>query len=85
MALTQLHVLNYCNAGGSWWNGNGQMCKFLTYEMVGQKYTPLCMKKAPAIVTQKKKEGKLPSNFDKLGDNCQGYTYLKHKEQGYDL
>ena len=43
------------------------------------------MKKAPAVIAQKKKEGSLPSEFNRLGDNCPGYTYLKYKEQGYDL
>lgn len=78
--LTPLHVLNYCNAGGSWWGTDASQCRYLTSERVGSKYVSLCMKKAPAIYAKRR-----PAVPAIAGDNCPGYTYLKHKAQGYDV
>jgi len=85
MALTSLHVQDVCY-GGSWqaWNRN-QICKYLAHETVGSKYVALCLKKAPGIIDEKRKNKQLPHDFDKMADNCPGYTYLKHIQQGYDI
>lgn len=83
MALTQLHVLDYCNAGGSWWNGTGKPCRYLHAEWSGSKVISMCIKKAPTLIAIKKKAVK--DEWKDLGDNCPGYTYLRHAEQGYNL
>lgn len=90
MALTPLQVQDVCygQAGqkNPWgWYGSGSVCKYLTHEMVGTKYTPLCMKKAPGIIQEKMAKGQLPKDFAKQKDNCPGYRYMKHIDQGYDI
>ena len=90
MALTPLQVQDVCygQAGqqNPWgWTGNGNACKYLTYEMVGKKYVPLCMKHAPGIIQSKATRGQLPNDFDKKKDNCPGYRFMKHLDQGYDV
>jgi hypothetical protein len=90
MALTPLHVQDVCYGAASqvnpWgWNPSGNVCKYLSHEIVGQKFVALCLKKAPGILEEKKKKGELPHDFNKLGDNCPGYRYMKHIDQGYDV
>jgi hypothetical protein len=90
MALTPLHVQDVCyGAAGQqnpWgWFPTSNVCKYLTHEVVGQKYVPLCLKKAPAILQDKAKQGQLPPDWKKLSDNCPGYRYMKHIDQGYDV
>lgn len=90
MALTPLHVQDVCygQAGQKnpyGWYGSDNACKYLTHEYVGKKYVPLCMKKAPGIIEKKFKGGQLPPNWDKMKDNCPGYRYMKHIDQGYDV
>jgi hypothetical protein len=77
MALTPLQVQSVCMGKNP--------CKYLTHEMVNKRYTPLCLKKAPGLIQKKKEDGTLPWNFKDGGDNCPGYTYLKHVRQGYDV
>lgn len=89
MALTPLQVQDVCygQAGtkNPWgWYGTGNACKYLTHEVVGSKFVPLCMKKAPGIVADKLARGQLPKDFDKMKDNCPGYRYMKHIDQGYN-
>jgi len=43
------------------------------------------MKKAPGIVEKKKLNGQLPHEWNKMSDNCPGYRYMKHIDQGYDV
>lgn len=89
MALTSLQVQDVCSGAAGqqnpWGWYNNDVCKYLSHEMVGKKYVPMCLKKAPGIIEEKKKKGQLPKNFDKLKDNCPGYRYLKHIDQGYDV
>ena len=90
MALTLPQVQDVCygQAGqkNPWgWYGSGNACKYLTHEMVGTKYTALCLKLAPAVIEEKRKKKQLPGNFDKMPDNCPGYRYMKHIDQGYDV
>lgn len=78
MALTQLHVKDVCNAGTT--------CKYLCWETVDGKSTALCLKHAPALFQQVRRDMQMYGvNLDNRGDNCSGYLLLKHKEQGYDL
>lgn len=87
MALTSLHVLDVCCGQAGQKNPWGiyagtKSCKFLTHEMIGKEYKPLCIKLAPALVDKKRK---ITPDFDKLPNNCPGYKYLKYIDQGYHL
>ena len=86
MALTPLHVQDICygNASKGVWSGNPP-CRYLTNEMVGKEYKQLCLKHAPGIIDKMKQEGHLPSDFSKRPDNCNGYKYMKHLDQGYNI
>jgi hypothetical protein len=90
MALTPLQVQDVCYGQASLQIPWGLVafrtpCKYLTHATVGSKFVQLCMKKAPGIVADKLAKGQLPSDFDKLKDNCPGYLYLKRVDQGYDV
>jgi hypothetical protein len=90
MALTLIQVKDVCQAQASnkspWsWGTPNTTCKYLTGEIVGKQYKQLCMKLAPGVVEKKRKDGMLAHDFDKLPDNCPGYSYLKYKDQGYDV
>lgn len=89
MALTSLQVVNVCSP----WNpkdGSGVVCRYLQNSSVvtskgNHKWVSLCTKFAPAeyakLVAQRAKYNQKESEF---GDNCGGFLFLKHKEQGYD-
>lgn len=88
LSLKQVQDVCYGSAAqgrNSPWGWGGNACKYLTHEMVGKDYKPLCLKLAPGVLEKKKKDGLLPHNFSKLPDNCSGYKYMKYIEQGYDV
>lgn len=82
MALTLLQVNDVCRgqAGKDYTQYN--ICKYLSYETVGSRSVPLCIKKAPALIDKKKKNS---FNWNQGKDNCPGYPYMKHIPQGYDV
>lgn len=91
MALTPLQVKDVCHGQAGiqnpWgWQSNGT-CKYLTYDFVGKKYVALCMKKATGLIEEKlKKMGQRQRDeWKKMPDNCPGYRYMKHMDQGYDI
>lgn len=78
MALTQLHVNNFCMSGDT--------CKYLCWETVEGKSTALCLKHAPNYYEQVRRNMRMYGvDLDKQADNCQGYLLLKYKPQGFDV
>lgn len=85
MALTPLHVQDVCCGHAKNPYNGGNSCKYLCHEVVGKKVVALCMKKATSVIIEKAKNGQLPQNWNKLPDNCPGYRYMKHIDQGYNI
>jgi hypothetical protein len=79
MALTPLHVRDYCYAGYS----GGGLCKYLdTLRRTDGTSVNVCTKlHSGAYDKLKKKRG----SYKPTGDNCAGYLYLEYKKQGYDV
>lgn len=76
MSLTPLQVRQVCLAGTP--------CRYL--ETVWQKggAKNMCMKLAPHYYAEHKKKLGIKDDSN-LGNNCQGYLYLRHKKQGIDV
>jgi len=73
MALTSLHVKDYCY-GGNYYS----LCKYhATVQRSDGKMVSVCTKLS----------GKGTKSYPNNGndDNCQGYILLHYKDQGYDV
>lgn len=78
MALTHLHVVNFCQAGN--------LCRYLAWEQVDGESIAYCLKHAQHYYKQIRRDMKMyDQDLDERGDNCPGYLLLKHKEQGFDV
>lgn len=88
MPLTLKQVQDKCMNGK-----NADQCRFLAEDVQGNFY---CLKKTgdrvqidQEVADFKKKQlaqGVDPHTLSiPIGDNCQGYTFFRHKMQGYDL
>lgn len=90
MALTLPQVENVCL-----WGHGAKECRYLEEDGMNNRF--YCLKliadkrnridaEIHEFVSQAKSRGIDPSVAAiSLGDNCSGYTFLKHKMQGYDL
>jgi hypothetical protein len=76
MALTPLHVRQVCLAGTP--------CRFLETSYTPNGPKSFCMKLAQNYYEQYKKNRGI-SDDTKMGNNCQGYLYLRFKQQGIDV
>lgn len=90
MALSQKQVQDIClNYAGA------KTCRFLVYDQTSGKH--LCCKLVQKLreevderidqyLDKMKQNGQDPALMGRaIGDNCQGYLYLKHKKQGFDV
>lgn len=79
MALTPLHVQDVCNSG--------VQCRYLCWETLDSgKVVALCLKHAGAYYDKVKRDMDMYGvDLDDRGDNCSGYLFLKHIDQGYDV
>jgi hypothetical protein len=90
MALTQKHIEDVCLV-----YGGHKSCRYLIYDQESGKY--MCSKLVKQLkedvdtrideyLAKLKKNGQDPSVMGRaIGDNCQGYIFLKYKKQGYDV
>lgn len=88
MPLTLRQIEDVCL-----WGKHAAQCRFLAEDMNGKFY---CIKQTPqrtemdaevsAFRVKMKAKGVDPKTLGlPLGDNCKGYTFFKHKKQGYDV
>ena len=85
MALSLAQVQDVCYSGSTnqgIWHGN-LPCRHLTHEFVDGEYKAMCTKFVKNV--NKKKLSPLITIGAPLPDNCSGYRYMKHIEQGYDI
>lgn len=88
MALSNNHVNNICL------NNNGSnTCRFLTYDELDQKYYCLKLSGEKSKVEKEVHDYIISCRIKKvdpyslskpIGDNCEGYLFLRNLEQGYD-
>lgn len=80
MALTSLHVINYCRPTGK------VPCRYLQTEYDPKTYASvfLCTKLHPVAYDNLKKK-RIGVDESKMGDYCKGYLYLKKAKQGSDV
>lgn len=88
--LSKNHVAKRCLL----YNGH-KTCRYLVIDQITGDY--LCVKKVPglkdeiddrvAVFEEKAKDnGQDVTNLGRpIGDNCQGYLYLKNTQQGFDI
>jgi hypothetical protein len=75
--------------------GGHKACRYLVFDQESSKY--LCSKLVKTLkdqlderideyLSKMKKNGQDPATMGRaIGDNCQGYIFLKYKKQGYDV
>lgn len=92
MALTQKQVKNVCLL-----YGGAQQCRYLDEDLDDQNnVVHVCKKLTPDktiiddevqdFLDEAKKNNQDPAKqSNPLGDHCQGYLKLTHKQQGYDV
>lgn len=90
MALTNKHVQDICLQ-----YGGHKQCRYLIYDQTSGKH--MCCKLVKALkddvdkridefLKKAKQNGQDPAMMGRgIGDNCQGYIFLKYKKQGYDV
>jgi len=68
---------------------NNKLCRYLHHEINSDgKFVPVCLKKATALYNKiiKNNDPKHEKFIqENSGDNCPGYRYMLHIEQGYDV